>query len=158
MNKWKNMKYLEKLKEYPEAFEYCLGADNDEILFAEKQLGVLFPKNYTQFLSECGMCNFGDTMIDGIFKTESKTIYSVVENTIRLRKLGDLPNDLIVLDLQEQEWLVLYKVSENGKENDGFVYGADINYDENEKIRIGKLVKQFDTFEQYFENFLELAE
>ena len=151
------MKYLDKLKEYSETFEYCLGANNDEIEFAEKQLNVFLPQNYRQFLSECGMCCFGDTRIDGIFKTENQIVYSVVESTLMLRKLGDLPKDLIVLDFQEQEYLILHKVSENGKIEDCCVFGAEVNYGENEEIKIGKLVKQFDTFEQYFENFIELG-
>jgi hypothetical protein len=149
--------YLERLKEYPNAFEYCLGATDDEIKFAEKQLGVLFPKNYRQFLSECGMCNFGDARIDGIFKTETQTVYSVVEYTLRMRESGNLPNDLIVLDFEEQEYLILYKVSEREKVEDGFVFGAEVHYVENEKIKIGKPVKQFDSFEEYFEDFLELG-
>ena len=74
-----------------------------------------------------------------------------------LQKLGDLPKDLIVLDFQEQEYLILYKVFENGKIEDSCVFGAEVNYEENEQIKIGKLVKQFDTFEQYFENFIELG-
>ena len=151
------MRYLDKLKEYSEVFEYCLGADNEEIEFAEKQLSIFFPKNYRQFLSECGMCNFGDTRIDGIFKTENQIVYSVVENTLMLRKLGDLPQNLIVLDFEEQEYLTLYKVSENGIIEDCCVFGAEVNCGENEQIKIGKLVKQFDTFEQYFENFIELG-
>ena len=152
------MKYLEKLNEYPEAFEYYLGANNDDIQFAEKQLGVFFPKNYSQFLSECGMCHFGDTKIDGIFKTEKETLYPMVENTLRIRESGHLPNDLIVLDFEEQEYLTLYRVSEKEKVEDGIVFGAEVYYAENEKIKIGKLVKIFDTFEEYFEDFLELGQ
>jgi len=152
------MNYLEKLKEYSESFEFCLGASNEEIQFAEKQLGILFPQNYCQFLSECGMCNFGDTRIDGIFKTENKIVYSIVEYTLMLRKSGNLPKDLIVLDIEEQEYLTLYKVSETERIEDGFVFGAEVDYGENEQIKIGKMVKKFDTFEQYFEWFIELAE
>ena len=152
------MKYLNKLKEYPEAFEYYLGANNDEILFAEKQLGVFFPKNYSQFLSECGMCHFGDTRIDGIFKTEKDTVYPIVENTLRIRKFGNLPNDLIVLDFEEQEYLTLYRVSEKENVEDGIVFGAEVHCTENEEIKIGMLVKIFDTFEEYFEDFLKLVQ
>ena len=152
------MNYLEKLKEYPESFEFCLGASNEEIQFAEKQLGIFFPKNYRQFLSECGMCNFGDTRIDGIFKTENEVVYSIVECTLMFRESGNLPKDLIVLDIDEQEYLTLYKVSETERIEDGCVYGAEVDYGENDQIKIGKKVKQFDTFEQYFEWFMELAE
>ena len=152
------MKYLDKLKEYSETFEYCLGANNDEIEFAEKQLNVFLPQNYRQFLSECGMCSFGDTRIDGIFKTENQIAYSVVENTLMLRKIGNLPQDLIVLDFQEQEYLILYKVSENEQIEDCCIFGVEVNFDENEQIIIGKLVKRFDTFEQCFDDFIELGE
>ena len=141
------MNYLEKLKEYSESFEFCLGASNEEIQFVEKQLGIFLPKNYQQFLSECGMCNFGDTRIDGIFKTENKVVYSIIENTLILRKSGNLPQDLIVLDIEEEEYLTLYKVSETERIEDGCVYGAEVNYGENDQIKIGKKVKKFDTFE-----------
>ncbi len=152
------MKYLEQLNKFPNEFEYYLGANLDEITFAEKQLNVSFPKNYRQFLSECGMCNFGDTKIDGIFKTEDETYYSVVENTLRLRKLGGLSNDLIVLDFEEEEYLTLYKVSENLNNEDNYVYGAEVRYENNEEIKIGKLIKIFDSFEDFFQNFIELAD
>ena len=152
------MKYLEKLKEYPEAFEYYLGANNDEIQFAEKQLGLFFPNNFCQFLSECGMCHFGDTRIDGIFKTETKTVYPVVENTLKIRELVNLPNDLIVLYFEEQEYLTLYRATEKERVKDGVVFGAEVHYVENGKIKIGKLVKQFDTFEEFFEDFLVLGQ
>ena len=152
------MNYLERLKERSKTFEYCLGANSDEIQFAEKQLGVFFPKKYSQFLSECGMCNFGDTQIYGIFKTENKTVYSIVECTFMMRELGNLPKDLIVLYFEEQEYLFLYKVSESERLEDSFVFGAEVDYGENEQIEIGELVKQWDSFEQYFEDFMTLGE
>ena len=150
------MKYLEKLQEYPEAFEYCLGAKSEEIRLIEKQLSVILPKKYKQFLSECGMCNFGDTRIDGIFKTENKTDFPVVENTLTMRLSSDLENDFIVLDIEEQEYLTLYKVSETEELEDNFVYGAEVHY-ENDKMIIGAKVKKFNSFDDFFNDFLELG-
>lgn len=151
------MKYLEQLNKFPDDFEYYLGASLDEITFAEKKLNVTFPKSYCQFLSECGMCHFGDTRIDGISKTKDETHYSVVENTLRLRESGDLPDDLIVLDFEEEEFLTLYKVSEKPDNDENFIYGAEVHYKKNENMRIGKIIKMFDSFEDFFQNFIELA-
>ena len=153
------MKYIEKLKEYPEDFDYCLGASSDEIHFAEQQLGMFFPKAYKKFLSECGLCSFGDTRIDGIYKTEKSIDYSIVENTLNIRKLGNLDPKFIVLDFEESEWLVLYEVSGTDEVENSCVYGVEVSYDENEKMVIGnidKKSKRFNSFEEYFENFLEL--
>ncbi len=151
------MKYLEQLKQYPNDFEYYLGANSDEINFAEKELNVVFPENYRKFLSECGMCNYGDTLIDGIYKTEKEIYYPIVENTIRLRKLGNLSKEFIVLDFEEEEYLTLYKVSENLNNKDNCIYGAEVSYENEEKMKIGKPTKMFDSFEEFFENFIALA-
>lgn len=103
------------------------------------------------------MCHFGDTRIDGISKTKDETHYSVVENTLRLRESGDLPDDLIVLDFEEEEFLTLYKVSEKPDNDENFIYGAEVHYKKNENMRIGKIIKMFDSFEDFFQNFIELA-
>ena len=147
------MDYLNKLKEYHEAFEYCLGASNDQIQFAEKELKIKFPRKYKQFLSECGMCNFGDTRIDGIVTIGNKTEFPIVKNTLNMRLHG-LENDFIVLDFAEQEYLTLYEVSAN---EDGFIYGAEVQYAENDKVLIGGKTKIFNSFDDFFNDFLKLG-
>ena len=63
------MNYLKKLQQSDE-FEYCEGATAEEIQIVETSLGVLLPKAYVKFLSECGSCNFGDTYINGVYKED----------------------------------------------------------------------------------------
>ena len=124
-----------------------MGANNNEIRFAENELKVIFPEKYKQFLSECGMCNFGDTRINGIFKIENKIEFPIIENTLYMR-LSGLENDFIVLDFQEHEYLTLYKVSEKDQTEDGLIYGAEVRH-------TGSGNMKFNSFDDYFNNFME---
>ena len=104
------MNYLKKLQQSDE-FEYCEGATSEEIQIVETSLGVLLPKAYVKFLSECGSCNFGDTYINGVYKEDGTLSYPVVELTKQLREELNLPDDFIVLNYEIDEYLILYKVS-----------------------------------------------
>lgn len=105
------MDYITKLKQNEE-FEYWLGADNEQIFNVENELNIKLPKQYKMFLSQCGMCNFGDVNILGIAKDENSVIYSVVEVTKQMRNELNLSNNFIVLNYEVGEYLTLYKVSE----------------------------------------------
>ncbi len=72
--------------------------------------------------------------------------------------MGNLPKNFIVLDFEEEEYLTLYKVSENEKKEDHFIYGAEVRYDNDGKMKIGKLNKIFNSFEEFFEDFIKLAD
>ena len=90
------MDYITRLKQNEE-FEYWLEADNEQILYIENELNIKLPKQYKKFLSQCGMCNYGDVNILGIAKDENSVTYSVVEVTKQMRNEVNLSNDLIVL-------------------------------------------------------------
>lgn len=152
------MNYLETLKNYPDEFEYGLGATKKEIQYAQHQLGVEFPAAYKKFLTQCGMCSFGDTRIDGVFKFQNQLVYSVVENTLQLRQSGHLPLDMLVLDIVEQEYLTLYRVGTDTELQDSGVYGAELRYQNDNSLTIGPLVKHFDSFKDYFNDFITLAD
>lgn len=49
------MEYL-KLIEDKEGFVHWDGATEQEIEYAEQELGISFPLQYKTFLSQCGMC------------------------------------------------------------------------------------------------------
>lgn len=150
------MDYITGLKQNEE-FEYWLGADNEQILYVENELNIKLPKQYKHFLSQCGMCNFGDINILEIAKDEYSVTYSVVEVTKQMRNEVNLSNDLIVLNYEVGEYLTLYKVSENQELEDNTIYGANVIYGETEKLYIGKTEKLFSSFEEYFEDFIELG-
>ncbi|MFK8280614.1 SMI1/KNR4 family protein [Capnocytophaga canimorsus] len=150
------MDYITRLKQ-SEEFEHWLGADNEQILYVEKELKVKLPKQYKKYLSECGMCNFGDVNILGIAKDENNVTYSVVEVTKQMRKEVNLSNDFIVLNYEVGEYLTLYKISENQELEDSPIYGVNIKYDDTERISLGSTEKLFSSFEEYFEDFMELG-
>ena len=152
------MNYLETLKNYPDEFEYGLGATKKEIQYAQHQLGIEFPVAYKKFLSQCGMCSYGDTHIDGILKLQNQLVYSVVENTLLLRGSAQLDLEFLVLDIQEQEYLILYKVGIDQELQDSGVYGAELRYQNDNSLTIGPLVKHFDSFKDYFNDFITLAD
>jgi len=151
------MDYIKALKQN-EDFEYWIGVNDIEIAYAEKELGVIFPTQYKKFLSECGMCNFGDVNIIGIAKDTSKISYPIIELTKQIRNEIDIDDDFIVLSYDVGEYLTLYKVSKKEQIEDTFVFGTIVSYDENQKMKIGKMEKIFDSFEQYFEDFIELGQ
>ena len=149
------MNYIKNLKKSVE-FEYWLGANNDQIHYIEKELNIKLPKQYKKFLSQCGMCNFGDVNILGIAKDENSITYPLVEVTKQMREEVNLPNDLIVLSYEVGEYLTLYKVSINQELEDNAIYGVNVKYDY-EKMNIGKIEELFSSFEEYFKDFIELG-
>lgn len=150
------MDYITKLKQNEE-FEYWLGADNEQIFNVENELNIKLPKQYKMFLSQCGMCNFGDVNILGIAKDENSVSYSVVEVTKQMRNELNLSNNFIVLNYEVGEYLTLYKVSEKEELDDSTIYGVNVAYNGTEKMILGKPEKLFSSFEDYFEDFIELG-
>ncbi|MDO4881391.1 MAG: SMI1/KNR4 family protein [Capnocytophaga sp.] len=151
------MNYLKELQQSDE-FEYTEGATRQEIKFVEEALGVCLPEAYAKFLSECGSCNFGDTYINGIYKEEGNLSYPVVELTEQMREALDLSDDFIVLNYEADEYLTLYKVSKTELLKDAKVYGAEIHSNKNGDFYLHKPTVLFSSFEEYFEDFLLLAE
>jgi hypothetical protein len=150
------MEFLEKLKECSEAFEYCVGVNNDEIQFAEKQLGIIFPNIYKKFLLECGMVLFGDTHIEGIYKINGETYFPIIEITKLLRNEICLGKEFLVLQYEVDEYADIYKTSNDGI--DLGIYGIEIKKDANNQNNIVSLIKKNDNFEDYFNDFIELGE
>ncbi|MEN7547392.1 SMI1/KNR4 family protein [Rapidithrix thailandica] len=145
------MKYLDRLKASNE-FSYWNGADKNDISKVEETLNVKLPDAYKLFLSECGMCNFGDTNILGIAKSDNKTTFPVMEMTLVLRKDSHLQNEYIVLQYDVGEFVVLYNVS------DRKVYEADVFYDSEKQVKIGKIEEGFSSFDDFFDDFILLSE
>ena len=151
------MNYIKKLQQSDE-FEYCEGATAEEIQIVETSLGVLLPKTYVKFLNECGSCNFGDTYINGVYKEDGTLSYPVVELTKQLREELNLPDDFLVLNYEIDEYLILYKVSKTDRLNDSKVYGAEIHCNKDGNFVMSKPTLLFNSFDEYFEDFLELAD
>ena len=151
------MNYLKRLKQSGE-FEYSLGANAEEIKHIEEELGILLPEAYMDFLSECGSCNYGDVYINGIYKEKDSISYPVVELTKQLREDLHLSEDFIVLHYEVDEFLTLYKVSNKIRLKDAKVFEADVYYNDKGDFEIDKPTPMFDSFEEYFEDFLDLAE
>ncbi|WP_454989694.1 SMI1/KNR4 family protein [Capnocytophaga sputigena] len=124
----------------------------------ETSLGVLLPKAYVKFLNECGSCNFGDTYINGVYKEDGTLSYPVVELTKQLRDELNLPDDFLVLNYEIDEYLILYKVSKTDRLNDSKVYGAEIHCNKGNDFVMSKPTLLFNSFDEYFEDFLELAD
>ena len=151
------MNYLKRLKQSGE-FEYSLGANAEEIKHIEEELGILLPEAYVNFLSECGSCNYGDVYINGIYKEKDSISYPVVELTKQLREDLHLSEDFIVLHYEVDEFLTLYKVSNKIRLKDAEVFEADVYCNDKGAFEIDKPTPMFDSFEEYFEDFLDLAE
>ena len=151
------MNYLKRLKQSGE-FEYSLGANAEEIKHIEEELGILLPEAYMDFLSECGSCNYGDVYINGIYKEKDSISYPVVELTKQLREDLHLSEDFIVLHYEVDEFLTLYQVSNKIRLKDAKVFEADVYYNDKGGFEIDKPTPMFDSFEEYFEDFLDLAE
>ena len=151
------MNYLKRLKQSGE-FEYSLGANAEEIKHIEEELGILLPEAYMDFLSECGSCNYGDVYINGIYKEKDTISYPVVELTKQLREDLHLSEDFIVLHYEVDEFLTLYKVSNRIRLKDAEVFEADVYCNDKGAFEIDKPTPMFDSFEEYFEDFLDLAE
>ena len=151
------MNYLKRLKQSGE-FEYSLGANAEEIKHIEEELGILLPEAYMDFLSECGSCNYGDVYINGIYKEKDSISYPIVELTKQLREDLHLSEDFIVLHYEVDEFLTLYKVSNKIRLKDAKVFEAEVYYNDKGGFEIDKPTPIFDSFEEYFEDFLDLAE
>ena len=151
------MNYLKRLKQSGE-FEYSLGANAEEIKHIEEELGILLPEAYMDFLSECGSCNYGDVYINGIYKEKDSISYPIVELTKQLREDLHLSEDFIVLHYEVDEFLTLYKVSNRVRLKDAEVFEADVYCNDKGAFEIDKPTPMFDSFEEYFEDFLDLAE
>ena len=151
------MNYLKRLKQSGE-FEYSLGANAEEIKHIEEELGILLPEAYMDFLSECGSCNYGDVYINGIYKEKDSISYPIVELTKQLREDLHLSEDFIVLHYEVDEFLTLYKVSNKIRLKDAEVFEADVYCNDKGAFEIDKPTPMFDSFEEYFEDFLDLAE
>ena len=151
------MNYLKRLKQSGE-FEYSLGANAEEIKHIEEELDILLPEAYMDFLSECGSCNYGDVYINGIYKEKDSISYPIVELTKQLREDLHLSEDFIVLHYEVDEFLTLYKVSNKIRLKDAKVFEADVYYNDKGGFEIDKPTPMFDSFEEYFEDFLDLAE
>ena len=151
------MNYLKRLKQSGE-FEYSLGANAEEIKHIEEELGILLPEVYVNFLSECGSCNYGDVYINGIYKEKDSISYPVVELTKQLREDLHLSEDFIVLHYEVDEFLTLYKVSNRVRLKDAEVFEAEVYCNDKGNFEIDKPTPIFDSFEEYFEDFLDLAE
>jgi len=151
------MNYLKRLKQSGE-FEYSIGVNAEEIKHIEEELGILLPEAYMDFLSECGSCNYGDVYINGIYKEKDTISYPVVELTKQLREELHLSEDFIVLHYEVDEFLTLYKVSNKVRLKDAKVFGAEVFCNDKGDFEIYKPTPMFDSFEEYFEDFLDLAE
>ena len=151
------MNYLKRLKQSGE-FEYSLGANAEEIKHIEEELGILLPEAYMDFLSECGSCNYGDVYINGIYKEKDSISYPIVELTKQLREDLHLSEDFIVLHYEVDEFLTLYKVSNRVRLKDAEVFEAEVYCNDKGAFEIDKPTPMFDSFEEYFEDFLDLAE
>ena len=151
------MNYLKRLKQSGE-FEYSLGANAEEIKHIEEELGILLPEAYMDFLSECGSCNYGDVYINGIYKEKDSISYPIVELTKQLREDLHLSEDFIVLHYEVDEFLTLYQVSNKIRLKDAKVFEADVYCNDKGAFEIDKPTPMFDSFEEYFEDFLDLAE
>ena len=151
------MNYLRRLKQSGE-FEYSLGANAEEIKHIEEELGILLPEAYMNFLSECGSCNYGDVYINGIYKKKDSISYPIVELTKQLREDLHLSEDFIVLHYEVDEFLTLYKVSNGVRLKDAKVFEAEVFCNDKGEFEIDKPTPMFDSFEEYFEDFLDLAE
>ena len=149
--------YLKRLKQSG-VFEYSLGANTEEIKHIEEELGILLPEVYVNFLSECGSCNYGDVYINGIYKEKDSISYPIVELTKQLREDLHLSEDFIVLHYEVDEFLTLYKVSNKIRLKDAEVFEADVYCNDKGAFEIDKPTPMFDSFEEYFEDFLDLAE
>ena len=150
------MNYLKRLKQSGE-FEYSLGANAEEIKHIEEELGILLPEAYMDFLSECGSCNYGDVYINGIYKEKDSISYPIVELTKQLREDLHLSEDFIVLHYEVDEFLTLYKVSNKVRLKDAEVFEAEVYCNDKGAFEIDKPTPMFDSFEEYFEDFLDLA-
>ena len=150
------MAYL-KFIEDKEGFVHWDGATEQEIEYAEQELGISFPLQYKTFLSQCGMCNWSDVCISGIAKDSEIISYPIIELTKEIQKQFQLSMDWIVLSYEVGEYLILYKIPVGNNLKDSSIWGADV-YWEDDTPHMSKPVKLYDSFMDYFKEFLKYSE
>jgi len=155
------MNYLEQLKSYIDENEFTDetffismgGVSQDSIRMAEKSLAVNFTNEYRKFLEQCGNVNIADQCISGLY-TESDneaSTGSVVADTKLYRKQHSLPQEYIVVHCYvDGGESVLVQKSDKRDTSDSPIYYVDFYQDAPLKFQ-----KQYDSFAQYFQEFLE---
>ncbi|MBF2355981.1 SMI1/KNR4 family protein [Listeria seeligeri] len=92
-----------KAKELMEENDYMIddfgGASETIIKKAQVVLGVEFPEDYKQFLSDFGALTFGSIEIYGVFKEdfENSGVPDTVWSTLNERKLVSMPKHYVIL-------------------------------------------------------------
>lgn len=150
------MEYL-KLIQNKEDIIHWTGATEKEIEYAEKELGISFPLEYKTFLSQCGMCNWGDVCISGIAKDSDIISYPIIELTKEIQTEFQISMDWIVLSYEVGEYLILYKIPIDYNQEDSSIWGANV-YWENDIPHISKPMKLYDSFVDYFMEFLKYSD
>ena len=99
-----------------------------------------------------------ESYFNGIYKEKDSISYPIVELTKQLRDDLHLSEDFIVLHYEVDEFLTLYKVSNGVRLKDAKVFEAEVFCNDKGEFEIDKPTPMFDSFEEYFEDFLDLAE
>jgi len=166
----------ESLKVYrsPSLTDRTSATQTDSVLLTEGvEYTVNWNENYTNFsvtfkdgsqkyyvTYDTTTPNNGDKVknVITLAKEDGTLSYPVVELTKQLREELNLPDDFIVLNYEIDEYLILYKVSKTDRLNDSKVYGAEIHCNKNNDFVMSKPTLLFNSFDEYFEDFLELAD
>ncbi|MDI2587623.1 SMI1/KNR4 family protein [Psychrobacillus sp. NEAU-3TGS] len=104
------MSFIEKIRNSDsEVFD---GVNEEEILAAEQQLGIKFPKTYREILAEFGSLEIGS---EEIFGLGVEGYLNVVETTLEERKLakGELDKYIVIQNLAIDGLLIVVDENDN---------------------------------------------
>ena len=75
-----------------------------------------------------------------------------------MREEFNIPNNLIVISYELGEYLTVYEVSEKERLKDSRILGVDIEYDSNQNLELEDFEELFESFQDYFQDFIEMAD
>jgi antitoxin YobK len=133
-----NINLLKMINEYVEEGDFTGEISDNDIMIAEETLKLIFPKEYKDFVRMYGSGGIAGVEVHGV---EGSEYASVVENTVRYRKLG-LPTKYVVIENVDEFVYCL-----NTEEDHIVVRWDDVSKSE---------MKRYNSFDEYLEDsFLE---
>lgn len=103
------MNFVEYIKAIPD----YIGSDGRteaEIIKAEKALGILFAKDYREYLSEIGLACFDGHELTGLSKSSREDVVSVTME--QREQLGDLASRWYVVEEANIDGIVIWQDSD----------------------------------------------
>lgn len=147
------MSYANLIKNIEDDTFYVGGGVSDEMkIECENLLKIKFPKEYKNYISECGFIAFGDSILLGLdFEGENDERGTVLGDTLFAREEFSLDKEFVVIEYEDYENLYALKCSSDVELDDSPVFSFEIDYNN----QLTKPVKISDSFKEHFHFFVE---